>query len=110
MCAQWMESFSAFIEHMGPCPEGLTLDRRDVNGHYEPDNCRWATMVEQQNNTRQNRHVTINGAIMTVANAARLAGVAPWRVYHRLDQGWSDHHAVFEPVGWTAQQGSMAFV
>jgi hypothetical protein len=55
VCPQWIEAFDQFLSDMGQRPKGRTLDRIDVNGHYTPGNCRWATKGQQRANRRDSR-------------------------------------------------------
>jgi hypothetical protein len=54
VCKRWQgpQGFQNFLADLGERPRNKTLDRKDVNGNYEPGNCRWATSKEQGNNTR----------------------------------------------------------
>ena len=50
VCDRWLKSFSNFLIDMGERPKGMTLDRINSTGNYEPGNCQWATYHEQTNN------------------------------------------------------------
>jgi hypothetical protein len=77
VCERWAKSFEAFLEDMGPRPgPGYSLDRIDNNGNYEPGNCRWATATEQQNNSRHNHLLTLNGVTRTICAWAKEIGMS----------------------------------
>lgn len=76
MCERWKNSFTAFLEDMGERPSKKhTLDRINVDGNYEPQNCRWATPIEQSNNRRNNRILEVGDKRLSVAQFSRLYGI-----------------------------------
>ena len=99
VCQEWRESFPRFYQDLGRRPSGRhSVDRIDVNGNYEPTNCRWATQTEQSRNTRVNHHVTIAGRGMTLAEAVEQASVPYNSVLYRLKRGWSAEDAISHPA------------
>jgi len=95
VCLRWRQSYEAFLEDMGPCPPGLTLDRfPDKDGNYEPGNCRWAPWLDQVNNRRSNRVLTFQGESRSVAEWCRQLNLLPYVVGRRLRNGWSVEDAL----------------
>ena len=74
VCQEWLESFEAFFEHVGPKPSPKhTLDRKDNDKNYEPGNVRWATHIQQNNNKRNTPMVVFRGERMSLRYAYRLS-------------------------------------
>jgi hypothetical protein len=95
ICERWDNSFEAFYADMGPRPgPEYSIDRRDVNGHYEPGNCRWATDTEQANNKRNNHYIEHNGERKTITQWAQEVGLHPSTIRQRLKLGWSTERAM----------------
>ncbi|MBN3757249.1 hypothetical protein G3N95_30205 [Paraburkholderia sp. Tr-20389] len=98
VCERWMTSFEAFFEDMGKCPDGLSLDREDVNGNYEPGNCRWADDETQRNNRRNNRVIEYQGESMTLAQWSRKLGLNENIIEKRLKRNWPIDRAFSQPA------------
>lgn len=102
MCDDWRDSFEAFYRDMGPCPAGCSIDRIDVNGPYNPSNCRWATRQQQQNNMRQTVRLTFNGRTLTMTEWATELGISVGTLRSRLmDSKWPVERALTTPVRQT---------
>lgn len=97
VCDRWSESFKNFIADMGEKPSpNHSLDRfPDVNGNYEPSNCRWATYKEQQRNRRDNRNITLNGETRTMSEWCEIKNIPKYLVSCRINSlKWSPSKAL----------------
>lgn len=83
VCERW-SSFWAFVEDMGPKPFGHTLDRIDNSIGYEPCNCRWASITQQNNNKSNVRWITYNGRTQTLSQWANELGLTIAALHYRL--------------------------
>jgi len=98
VCERWRD-FPAFLADMGYRPPGCSIDRIDVDGNYEPSNCRWSTRTEQNRNTRRNRLVTFCGRRMSLAEACEIANIPYGTVKSRITRlGWSEERALSIPA------------
>lgn len=101
VCDEWYNSYEKFRNWAlaNGYTEELTIDRIDVNGGYEPSNCRWATNQEQANNKRTNVHLTFNGKTQTVFQWAREVGLNPITLEARIHRyKWDVERALTEPL------------
>lgn len=106
-CNRWGR-FENFLEDMGDVPEGMSLDRIDNSKDYSPENCRWATTIEQANNKRNNRFIEHRGEKKTLSEWARVAGVSTRTLFARLNvQHWDMERAITtKPIIGRNQYGS----
>jgi hypothetical protein len=98
VCARWQASFYAFLSDMGPRPPGGTIERKNVNGDYEPGNCRWASTREQNRNKRTSKYVEWEGKQLLLIELTEGLGLNYQRVAGRLKMGWPLPRALFYPV------------
>lgn len=106
VCDEWMDkkeghrNFQKWAVENG-WEEGRSIDRIDVNGNYEPSNCRWATPEEQANNRRNNNYVKINGVTKTTSEWARQIGISQNAFTGRINSGWTEEELLkpkFKPL------------
>lgn len=119
VCSEWYpitpESTVKFIKWAlsNGYKEGLSLDRIDVNRNYEPSNCRWISMFEQQSNKRNNHYLELNGEVKHIAEWERELGISGTCINERIRRGWqeedllnpinirtAEQQSILENVGW----------
>lgn len=101
VCDNWKNSFINFYEWSinNGYKKGLTIDRINNNGNYEPSNCRWVNRVVQRNNTRFNNYITINNETKTLSEWAKEFGFKPETIRNRIvNLKWSPEKALNTPV------------
>jgi hypothetical protein len=89
ICDEWLDDFMSFYDWANDngYNNKLTIDRIDNDKGYSPDNCRWATPLIQQNNTRQTHKVEINGVIKSISEWSRVSGVKRDTILSRIKKG-----------------------
>lgn len=100
VCERWRYDPSNFFNDMGyPDDEKLTLERIDVNGNYEPTNCKWASMKDQQRNKRDNVIIEFNNEKLCVSEWCERLNLKSSTLRNRLTvRGWSIEKSLTTPA------------
>lgn len=102
MCQEWLDSNSGvgkFYEWAmsNGYKEGLSIERINVNGNYEPSNCKWATYKEQNNNTRRTNFIKINGVTKKLTEWAEISGLSTNVILDRYKKGLVEEDLLKKP-------------
>lgn len=100
VCKEWKENFKVFYDWAisNGYEDVLTIDRIDVNGNYEPTNCRWANVKTQNNNRRNNRLITYKNATHTLSEWSEILNIKRSTLKSRFKYNWSIQKAFTTPV------------
>lgn len=100
ICDEWLNDFQAFYDWAmsNGYSDDLTIDRKDNDGNYSPDNCRWISQTKQCNNRRSNLAITLNGKTRTLMSWCNFYSINYKTVRDRLKRGWDIETALIEPV------------
>lgn len=109
VCDEWRNSFAEFCNWSvaNGYADNLSIDRIDGNGDYSPQNCRWATSKQQNNNRKDNRTICFNGETHTVSEWSRIVNIGKETIKYRLDSGWPINEVLGAPhkkKSWTRQK------
>lgn len=97
VCQRWLK-FENFLADMGERPEGKTLERKENDKGYYPENCKWATVIEQANNKRNNHFLTYEGKTQTIAQWANEIGMLRSVLSSRIHRCWSIEKALTKSI------------
>ena len=100
VCEEWVHDFAAFRDWAlaNGYDDTLTIDRIDNDKGYSPDNCRWASRLEQNRNQRTNHMVTYRDETKTIGEWAQLYNLAPGTLFSRIQRGWDVEKALTTPT------------
>lgn len=100
ICDRWRNSFENFLQDMGLKPgKEYTIERKDNNSDYSPNNCKWATPKEQARNKRGNKTITFNNKSQTIIEWSEELGIHKDVLYQRLNRlKWSVEKAFTVPI------------
>lgn len=100
VCDEWLNNYDNFSEWAlnNGYSNDLTLDRINVNGNYCPENCRWATPLQQSQNRRNTKKIIVDGVEMLLTDACKKFNISYYSVYGRLKSGWDIEKALTTKV------------
>jgi hypothetical protein len=105
VCDRWLYSYASFSEDMGPRPLGMTVERKNNNGDYEPSNCIWASRFQQSRNRRNNIILTFSGRSQCLTDWAAEMEISRvtlrWRI---VKLKWTTDRALTSPVSKRAPE------
>ena len=100
ICDEWLHNYDAFSTwaYANGYTEDLTIDRLDIDKGYSPENCRWATVLQQSRNTSRTRWVTMGDEAKSLSEWCEIYHIAQSVVHGRLRMGWEMERALVTPV------------
>lgn len=106
VCDEWKEDFLSFYHWSieNGYRDGLTIDRIDNNGNYEPGNCQWITHKQNNNKRGNNVWIEYNNEIHTKTEWADLYNISVDTLDSRLKRGWNFDKALNEPIKNTGRR------
>ncbi len=104
VCERWTQ-FENFLADMGEVPKVFTIERKDTNGNYDPDNCKWLPRNQQAKNTRRTVLFTLNGKTQTQSDWEREIGLSRGVIRQRLSWGWTVEQALQKTLPHRKEKG-----
>lgn len=106
VCNQWLKDFKSFYDWsmQNGYSDNLSIDRINVNGNYEPNNCRWITLQEQNNNRRSNNNLTIGNKTQNLSEWCKDLNINRHKIYTLMKKGYNCYNAIGKLLGFTDTQ------